>query len=57
MSALPFATHDLPLGETMGAHDAFADAPKTHTLKVVLTAEPVGGKPASAREEALAGAV
>lgn len=57
LSALPFATHHFPLSETMGAYDAFTDAAKTHALKVVLTAEPVGGKPASAREEALAGAV
>ena len=54
LDALPFATHYFPLGETMGAYDTFADAAKTHALKVVLTAEPVGGKPA--REEALAGA-
>ena len=57
LNALAFATHYFPLGETMGAYDTFADAAKTHALKVVLTAEPVGGKPASARKEALAGAV
>ena len=52
----PFATHHFPLGETMGAYDTFADAAKTNALKVVLTAEPVGSKPVSARKEALVGA-
>ncbi len=56
LNTLPFATHHLPLGETMSAYDTFADAAKTHALKVVLAAEPVAGKTASAREEALAGA-
>jgi len=55
LNTLPFATHYFPLGETMGAYDTFADAAKTHALKVVLTAEPVSGKPE--RKEALAGAV
>jgi alcohol dehydrogenase len=54
LDTLPLASHSFPLGETMGAYDAFADAAKTHALKVVLTAEPVGEQPA--REEALAGA-
>jgi alcohol dehydrogenase len=31
-----FATHRFPLGDTMAAYDAFADAANTHALKVVL---------------------
>ena len=31
-----FATHRFPLEETMEAYDIFADAAKTHALKVVL---------------------
>ena len=38
----PFATHRFPLGDTMAAYDAFGDAARTHALKVVLEAEPVG---------------
>jgi len=55
LSALPFATHHFPLEQTMDAYDTFADAAATHALKVVLEAGPVGRKPTSAREEALAG--
>jgi len=31
-----FATHRFPLGDTMSAYDAFADAASTNALKVVL---------------------
>jgi alcohol dehydrogenase len=55
LNALPFATHYFPLDETMSAYETFGDAAKTHALKVVLSAEPVGAKPA--RKEALVGAV
>jgi alcohol dehydrogenase len=54
LSALPFATHYFPLGETMAAYDTFADAAHSHALKVVLTAEPT--KLESVREKAVAGA-
>jgi alcohol dehydrogenase len=54
LSALPFATHYFPLGETMAAYDTFADAANTHALKVVLTAEPAKLEPV--REKAVAGA-
>jgi alcohol dehydrogenase len=54
LSALPFATHYFPLGETMAAYDTFADAANTHALKVVLTAEPTKLEPV--REKAVAGA-
>jgi hypothetical protein len=40
----------------MSAYDTFADAAATHALKVVLTAEPVGGKSAARGEEWLVGA-
>jgi alcohol dehydrogenase len=53
LSALPFATHYFPLGETMAAYDTFADAANTHALKVVLTAEPTKLEPV--RETAVAG--
>ena len=56
LDAMPFATHHFPLGETMSAYDTFADAAATHALKVVLTAEPVGGKSAARGEESLVGA-
>jgi alcohol dehydrogenase len=56
LDAMPFATHHFPLGETMSAYDTFADAAATHALKVVLTAEPVGGKSAARGEEWLVGA-
>jgi len=55
LNALPFATHYFPLAEAMNAYDTFADAARTHALKVVLAAEPVDVQPASAREEALVG--
>jgi alcohol dehydrogenase len=54
LNTLPFATHHFALGDTMSAYDTFGDAAKTNALKVVMTAEPVVGKPA--RKEALAGA-
>jgi alcohol dehydrogenase len=38
----PFATHRFPLGDTMAAYDTFGDAARTHALKVVLEAAPVG---------------
>ena len=38
----PFATHHFPLAETMEAYDTFGDAARTHALKVVLEATPVG---------------
>jgi alcohol dehydrogenase len=56
LDAMPFATHHFPLGETMSAYDTFADAAATHALKVVLTAEPVGGKSPARGEESLVGA-
>lgn len=56
LNALPFATHYFPLGETMNAYDTFSDAATSHALKVVLTAEPIGGKPAAKPEKALVGA-
>jgi alcohol dehydrogenase len=56
LDAMPFATHHFPLGEMMSAYDTFADAAATHALKVVLTAEPVGGKSAARGEEWLVGA-
>jgi alcohol dehydrogenase len=56
LDAMPFATHHFPLGEMMSAYDTFADAAATHALKVVLTAEPVGGKSAARGEESLVGA-
>ena len=56
LDAMPFATHHFTLGETMSAYDTFADAAATHALKVVLTAEPVGGKSAARGEESLVGA-
>ena len=55
LDTLPFATHHFALGDTMSAYDTFADAAKTNALKVVMTAEPVAGKPAA--KEALVGAV
>ncbi|MDX6401037.1 MAG: alcohol dehydrogenase, partial [Gaiellaceae bacterium] len=57
LNTLPFATHFFPLGETMSAYDTFADAATTNALKVVLTADPIAGKPASRHEKALAGVV
>ena len=57
LNTLPFATHFFPLGETMSAYDTFADAATTNALKVVLTADPIAGKPASKHEQALAGVV
>ena len=56
LNTLPFATHYFPLGEMMTAYDTFSDAAHTHALKVVLAAEPVDGKPAATRKEALVGA-
>jgi alcohol dehydrogenase len=56
LDAMPFATHYFPLGETMSAYDTFGDAAATHALKVVLTAEPAGGKSAARGEESLVGA-
>jgi alcohol dehydrogenase len=38
------ATHRFSLDETMKAYDVFADAAKTHALKVVLTGTPVSGE-------------
>jgi alcohol dehydrogenase len=52
LSALAFATHHFPLGETMAAYDTFADAAQSHALKVVLTAEPTKLEPV--REKAVA---
>jgi alcohol dehydrogenase len=57
LNTLPFATHFFPLGDTMSAYDTFADAATTNALKVVLTADPIAGKPASRHEKALAGVV
>jgi len=57
LNTLPFATHFFPLGETMNAYDTFADAATTNALKVVLTADPIAGKPAPTHEQALAGVV
>lgn len=37
-----FATHRVPLGDTMTAYDVFADAAHTEALKVVLEGEKVG---------------
>jgi alcohol dehydrogenase len=56
LDAMPFATHYFPLSETMSAYDTFGDAAATHALKVVLTAEPAGGKSAARGEESLVGA-
>ena len=42
LDATPFATHRAPLAETMAAYDVFGDAARTHALKVVLEAAPVG---------------
>lgn len=56
LNTMPFATHYFPLGEMMSAYDTFSDAAHTHALKVVLAAEPVDGKPAATRKEALVGA-
>jgi alcohol dehydrogenase len=53
LDATPFATHHFPLGETMGAYDAFADAAKTHALKVVLEAVPVSHELMQREQEAL----
>jgi alcohol dehydrogenase len=55
LNALPFATHYFPLDETMSAYDTFSDAATSHALKVVLTAEPIGDKPAAKPEKALVG--
>jgi alcohol dehydrogenase len=55
LKTLPFATHYFPLGETMTAYDTFADAATTNALKVVLSADPIAGKPAVTRGKALAG--
>ena len=55
LNTLPFATHFFPLGETMSAYDTFADAATTNALKVVLTADPIAGKPAVTHGKALAG--
>ncbi len=40
-----FATHRFPLEETMAAYDVFADAAKTHALKVVLETAATVSKP------------
>ncbi|MEA2427946.1 MAG: alcohol dehydrogenase [Thermoleophilaceae bacterium] len=48
-----FATHRFPLGETMAAYDAFADAANTKALKVVLEGTKVSEQ---ADSPALAGA-
>jgi alcohol dehydrogenase len=42
LDATAFATHRSPLAETMAAYDVFGDAARTHALKVVLEAVPVG---------------
>jgi alcohol dehydrogenase len=55
LNTLPFATHHFALDDTMSAYDTFGDAAKTNALKVVMTAEPIKGKPA--HKEALVGAV
>ncbi len=55
LKTLPFATHYFPLGETMTAYDTFADAATTNALKVVLSADPIAGKPAVTHGKALAG--
>jgi hypothetical protein len=36
-----FATHRLPLSDTMAAYDTFADAANTGALKIVLEGSPV----------------
>jgi alcohol dehydrogenase len=46
LDATGFATHRFPLDETMAAYDAFADASRTHALKVVLQGVPQAAKPA-----------
>jgi alcohol dehydrogenase len=50
----PFATHRFPLEETMSAYDTFGDAARTHAVKVVLEAGPVGPE-LMEREEVLVG--
>jgi alcohol dehydrogenase len=55
LDATPFATHRFALADTMDAYEAFGDAAHTHALKVVLEAEPTGGRPAE-HQEALVGA-
>ena len=37
------ATHRFSMDDAMKAYDVFADAAKTHALKVVLTGTPVSG--------------
>jgi alcohol dehydrogenase len=54
LDATPFATHRFALDETMAAYDTFADAAKTHALKVVLLAEPAE-QGSTAREKELVG--
>ena len=49
-----FATHRFPLGDTMAAYDAFADAANTGALKVVLEA---GKSESASAERVMAGAV
>jgi alcohol dehydrogenase len=48
----PFATHRLPLSDTMAAYDTFADAANTGALKIVLE----GGESSSRSSEVLVGA-
>jgi len=50
----PFATHRFPLADAMAAYDVFADAARTHALKVVLEAAPVAAR-SEAREEVAVG--
>jgi alcohol dehydrogenase len=45
-----FATHRLPLGDTMAAYDTFADAANTNALKVVLQGAS-GSSPAAQTEQ------
>jgi len=52
LDATPFATHHVPLAETMAAYDTFANAAETHALKVVLEAEPVASAPVAEQEAA-----
>jgi len=47
-----FATHRLPLSDTMAAYDTFADAANTGALKIVLE----GGESSSGSSEVLVGA-
>jgi alcohol dehydrogenase len=54
LGATPFASHRFTLGKTMDAYDTFAEAARTHAIKVVLEAAPTG-RELIEREEALVG--